>query len=123
MAKRSRRSSGNPQRASASRPRPAAKAEPQRPRSALERFSAPLLLRLHGTPRWAFPLLTAALLLGGLLVPTPWLAALLLALLMLLLAWLVALSWPLLSPTARIMRLLVLGGLGMVAYGRASGRM
>lgn len=91
--------------------------------SALQRYSAPLLVRLHGLPRWLFPIVTAALLVGGLLVTTPVLAVVLLSLLALILLWLVALSWPILSPIARLMRLLVLGALVMVIVGRAQGRM
>ena len=98
-------------------------AVPQRPKTSIERWSAPVLLRLHGMPRWLFPGFTALLLLGGLLVSSPVLSTLLLGVLTLLLMWLVALSWQLLSSAARLMRLLVLGGLLMVAYGRATGAM
>lgn len=91
--------------------------------SALHRYSAPILVRLHGLPRWLFPIVTAALLVGGLLVTIPAVAVVLLSLLALILLWLVALSWPILSPIARLMRLLVLGALVMVIVGRAQGRM
>ena len=91
--------------------------------SALQRYSAPLLLRMHGLPRWLFPIFTALLLVGGLLVPNAIAATVLLSLLGLILLWLVALSWPILRPIARLMRVLVLGALVMVIVGRAQGRM
>lgn len=103
--------------------RPVRKADSARPRTAVERVSAPILLRLHGLPRWLFPLLTAVLLVGGLMVPNAAIAAVLLSLLALLLGWLIALSWPLLSPLARLMRLAVLVGLGFVIVNRLQGRM
>ena len=91
--------------------------------SALQRYSAPILVRLHGLPRWLFPIFTAALLVGGLLVPNAVAATVLLSALALVLLWLIALSWPVLRPIPRIMRLLVLGALVMVIVGRAQGRM
>ncbi len=103
--------------------RPSRAAQAARPRSAVQRISAPVLLRLHGLPRWLFPVFTALLLLGGLMVPSAAIAAFLLCLLLLLLLWLVALSWPLLTPLARVMRLAVLVGLGFVIVNRIQGRM
>lgn len=99
------------------------KATPARPRTRIETWSTPALLRLHALPRWAFPLFTAALLVGGLLVPNGMLAAALLTVLLLLLAWLISLSWPLLRPLPRLMRLAVIGGLVMVIVGRARGQL
>ena len=94
-----------------------------RPRSPLERMSAPVLLRLHGMPRWIVPFVTAVLLVGGLLTSNAILAAVLVGLLLLLLLWLVALSWPLLSVFARLLRGAVIVGLVMVIIGRIQGRM
>lgn len=91
--------------------------------SALYRYSAPVLLRLHGWPRWLFPVLTAGLLVGGLLVPNTVLATVLLALLSLILLWLIAMSWPVLKPLPRLMRVLVLGALVLVTVQRAGGAM
>lgn len=108
------------------RPAPAVRpkdAIPARPRTRLEQLSAPALLRLHEMPRWIFPSLTALLLVGGLLVPNGIVAAVLLSLLLLLLLWLIALSWPLLRPFPRLLRLGVLGGLVLVIVGRARGTM
>ena len=60
--------------------------------SALQRFSAPILLRLHGMPRWLFPIFTALLLVGGLLINNTIIATALLGALTLILLWLVALG-------------------------------
>lgn len=98
-------------------------AVPARPRTALERFSAPLLLRLHGMPRWLFPFVTGVLLVVGLMVANPVIAAVFLSLLLLMLLWLIALSWPLLTPIARLMRGAVLLSLLLVIVARAQGRM
>ena len=94
-----------------------------RPRSTLERLSAPALLRLHAMPRWTFPAVTALLLLGGLLTTNAVMSAVLLGILLALLLWLISLSWSLLSWTARLMRILVLGALAMVIAGRLQGTM
>ena len=69
------------------------------------------------------PLITAALLVAGLMVPNGALAALFLGLLMLMLLWLIALSWPVLTAPARFMRLGVIVALGLVTVQRALGRM
>lgn len=116
-------SMAKPTKHSAVPPQPKHNAVPARRQSALQRASAPALLRLHGLPRWIFPLFTGLLLVGGLLASSPVLAALLLGLLLLMLLWLVLLSWPLLTPLARIMRGVVLVGLLMVVINRAQGRM
>lgn len=90
--------------------------------SALHRWSAPVLLRMHGWPRWLFPIFTALLLVGGLVIPSAAVSAVLLSLLALVLLWLIALSWPILKPAPRIMRLLVLGALVLATVQRAQGR-
>lgn len=93
------------------------------PSSMLQRLSTPILVRLHGLPRWLFPFLTALLLVGGLLIGNTIIATTLLALLTLILLWLVALSWPILATVARIMRLLVLAALLYVTISRARGQL
>lgn len=98
-------------------------AVPARPRTALERLSAPVLLRLHGMPRWLFPFVTGILLVVGLMVTNAFAAVFFLSLLLLMLLWLIALSWPLLSPIARLMRGAVLLSLLMVIVARGQGRM
>lgn len=91
--------------------------------SALHRWSAPILLRLHGWPRWLFPIFTAALLLAGLLIPNPAVATVLLSVLALILGWLIALSWAILKPGPRVIRLAVLGVLLLAIVRRAQGRL
>ncbi|HVQ89048.1 MAG TPA: DUF6703 family protein [Actinomycetes bacterium] len=76
--------------------------------TAFERISAPYLLRLHAAPRWLLAVVLAALLVVGLLVKGP-IGAVLLLLLALFLAWLAAVSWRLLTPSARLIRFLVVG--------------
>ena len=91
-------------------------------RAAFERASAPVLLFLSRLPRWVFPVVLAAILLTGMLIPSPVIGGILLSLIVIALGWLVALSWPLLSLPSRLLRLLVVGGLVLVVYGKFSGR-
>ena len=74
----------------------------------LHEMSAPVLLFIHSLPRFVFPLVTAAILLGGLFATNSQVGGLLLILLGLILGWLIALSWALLTPTARVVRSLML---------------
>ena len=91
-------------------------------RAAFERASAPVLLFLSRLPRWVFPVVLAAILLTGMLIPSPVIGGILLSLIVIALGWLVALSWPLLSVPSRLLRLLVVGGLLLVVFGKFSGR-
>ena len=91
---------------------------PRRQPNTLERWSAPILLRLSRGPRWAFPAVTGLLLLGGLFIVNPWISSVLLAFLGLFLTWLVALSWSLLTVTARLVRILVILGVVMMIVGK-----
>lgn len=97
--------------------------ESARPQSAVQRLSAPVLLRLHRLPRWTLPLVTAALLVGGLGTPPGWVPVLFLVPLGALLVWLLSLSWALLTPIARLMRLAVVVALVLLTVGRARGQM
>lgn len=93
-------------------------------RRTLERFSAPVLIRLHAMPRWIVPVVLAAALFGGLVMPTSWawLGALLLVLTAVFVGWLTSLSWPILTPAARAVRVvLVVALLGIAVY-KAMGR-
>lgn len=90
--------------------------------SKFEKWSAPILLFIHGLPTWAFPLFTATLLLTGLFVTNGTVGGLLLTAVGLILGWLVALSWRLLAPTARVIRVLMLLVTFIYAAGRFSGR-
>ncbi len=89
-------------------------------RAALERRSAPLLVRLHGAPRWVTFIGLAALLLLGLLLPFR-LAGLLLLVVAAFLGWLLALSWPLLSGQGRLLRVLVVAIVLGAGIGRLAG--
>ena len=81
-------------------------------------ISAPILLFIHSLPRVVFPLFTAALLLGGLFATNSTIGGVLLLSVGLILGWLIALSWQLLTPTARVVRSLVL----VVTFGYAFSR-
>ncbi len=84
----------------------------------LHEISAPILLFIHSLPRVVFPLFTAALLLGGLFAKNSTIGGVLLLSVGLILGWLIALSWQLLTPTARVVRSLVL----FVTFGYAFSR-
>ncbi|MCI0687701.1 MAG: hypothetical protein L0Y54_10760 [Sporichthyaceae bacterium] len=91
------------------RPRPigAAGAGPRTGfRASLERASTPVLMRLSALPGWVVPVLMLAVAVTGLFVGGPVGFALLLLVAMFL-TWLATLSWPLLSPRTRVLRLLV----------------
>jgi uncharacterized protein DUF6703 len=83
-------------------------------RRSLERSSARALLYLHQLPRWLPPVVLAALLLAGLTVPGP-AGAVALVLVAAFLGWLAALSWPRLSPSGRLLRVLAVCGLLVLA--------
>ena len=86
------------------RPRSSADVGPVSPaRRRLEIQSAGPLVLLHRLPRWLVPALMAVLLVAGLALP-PW-GGVLLLLLGAFLCWLLALSWPVLSTGARLLRL------------------
>lgn len=83
--------------------------------SGLHAWSAPLLLKLHALPRWLVPVAMAALLVAGFILEG-FLAALCLLLVGLFLLWLVLLSWPVLAPTSKAIRVVVVGAVLAVAY-------
>lgn len=91
-------------------------------RSTLERVSYPYLVRLNRVPRWLIVILLASLLLAGFITPS-WIGAILLGLLALFLAWLVALSWPVLKPSSRALRVITVVALAGIAVFRAQGRL
>lgn len=101
------------------RPAPASAAAPSGFRGQLDAFSYPVLLRLTAAPKWLLGAGTAAILLGGLLAPSPWGPALL-ALVTLFLAWLLVLAWPRLQPGPRVARAGVVGALGALVVARAA---
>ena len=129
MSNKSRRNqpqrSGNPQRSQRSKKQQPAAPPPTGFRPALERFSAPLVLKLHAMPRWLVPILLAVFLFVGLITSGPWtwLGALLLGIVTLFVAWLSALAWPVLTPGSRLARVIITLALAGVTVLKAMGRM
>jgi hypothetical protein len=78
-------------------------------RQALEHRSATSLLWLHQLPRWLPPVLAAALLIAGLAL-RGWPGAIALCGLAVVLAWLATISWPRLSSSGRLLRVIVVAG-------------
>lgn len=76
-------------------------------RATVQRRSGPVLVLLSHSPKAVPPLVAAALLLCGLFLP-PAAGLPLLLVLLLVLAWLAYLSWPVLAPPARVLRVAVL---------------
>ena len=69
--------------------------------------SAPLLLRIHSLNKFLVPVLIAALMLLGLVLPPPF-AGMSLSVVCLFIGWLMYLSWPLLDPRSKLIRSIVL---------------
>ncbi len=69
-----------------------------------------MLLTLHRLPRLVLPVVLGLLLFLGLIAPADrlaWAGGLALSLVTLFLAWLLALSWPVLTPGSRLLRVAV----------------
>lgn len=98
---------------------PAPSLPPSPWRASLAAASRPLLTRLVRLPRLVVPVVLAALLLAGLLLPEPW-GALPLLVVVAFLGWLLALSWPQLRPGPRALRLVAVALLLGVAVSRLS---
>ncbi len=113
----SQRKSRSPQR---SQPQP----QNDSGRRTLERISAPALITLHNMPRWVVPVLLATLLFLGLILAGDWrfLGAFLLVVVGLFVSWLTALSWPILTPSSRAVRVIVAVVLFGLAALKALGR-
>lgn len=90
--------------------------------SKLHVWSAPLLLKIHAMPRYVFPLFTLVLLLLGLFLANGVLGGIFLLLLAVALGWLIALSWQLLTPSAKLMRSILLFVVIGYAVSRIAGR-
>lgn len=75
-------------------------------------------------PRWIVPVAMAAALFGGLVMPASlaWLGALLLVVTAVFVAWLTSLSWPILTPAARAVRVVLVVALVGIAVYKAMGR-
>lgn len=69
-------------------------------------LSAPVLLRIHGLPKFLVPGLIAVLMLLGLFLPTPY-SGIALTVVSVFIGWLMYLSWPLLDSKSRLIRFLV----------------
>ena len=72
-------------------------------RTSIERTSRPLLLRLSRWPRPVVPVATVALVLVGVLAPVP-LGLAALAVVAVFVAWIAYLSWPVVTPSGRLLR-------------------
>ncbi|AYY14055.1 hypothetical protein EF847_16465 [Actinobacteria bacterium YIM 96077] len=83
-------------------------------------MSYPVLLGLTRLPKWLLGVVTAGLLLGGLLAPPPW-APLLLGFVIAFLTWLLVLAWPRLGPTPRLIRMAVIGALAAAVIAQSAG--
>jgi hypothetical protein len=77
-------------------------------RGKVERASAPVLLWLSARPKFLIPVLTAALLLGGLTAPLA-VGVPLLLLLLVVVGWLSYLSWPAVQGAQKVVRLTTVG--------------
>src|SRR5262245_61583663 len=86
-------------------------------RGAFEDRSRPLLRWMHALPRWIVVIAPAILLFLGLILtgPVAWVGGILLLLVAAFLGWLTALSWPAISPSARLLRVVVVLALVGVA--------
>lgn len=86
-------------------------------RRAVEKRSAPLLVRLTAQPKLLVPVVSLLLLIGGLALPVvPGLICL--ALLAAFIGWLTYLSWPAIVGVARIVRIVTLGLIVAAAVSR-----
>jgi hypothetical protein len=85
--------------------------------SALERISAPWLVRLSLVPRWLFLIVLGGMLFAGLYLDNA-VGGVLLLLLALFLAWLASLGWSRVTPIGRVLRLLTVGLLVYVAVSK-----
>ena len=118
--------SGNPARRTASRQKASGQHNASNGgRTRLNHVSAPLLLRLHALPRWTIPVVMGLALASGLFLTDElaWLGTLLLMLVAVFVGWLLALSWPVLSPGARLARGLVVAALVGLTVLKAIGRL
>lgn len=91
----------------------------------LQRISLPLLTRLSGMPKWLVVVLLAVLLVLGMIQTgsLAWLGALILGLLTLFFLWLLVLSWPVIPPSGRLLRGIVVVALAGATVLKALGRL
>lgn len=93
-------------------------------RRTLERYSYPLLSAMQRVPRWLVVILMAVCLFLGLIQSgsLAWLGGILLLIVAAFLGWLVTLSWPVISPTSRVVRVIVVAVLVGIAILKFGGR-
>jgi hypothetical protein len=84
----------------------------------VERFSARPLVFLHQMPRWVVLLVVLGLLISGFAVPG-WIGAIALLLVGILLGWLAYLSWPSLSASGRVLRVIALACMVVIVVWQA----
>jgi hypothetical protein len=78
--------------------------------------------RLSQAPKWLVGGLIAAILLTGLLAPSPW-GPIAMSLVTLFLVWLLLLAWPVLDTQRRAVRTVVALGAAAMVFFRATGRL
>ncbi|MCB0915860.1 MAG: hypothetical protein H6525_10745 [Actinobacteria bacterium] len=89
-------------------------------RRALERKSAGPLLVLHRMPRWLIPVVMGILLLLGLFIQAAWAGIFIIAIAVFL-GWLLVLSWPVIMPSSRAFRVIVIGVVAVVGVMKLMG--
>jgi len=104
--------------------KPSGTPTPRSDLSGFQRASLPLLTRLSRLPKWALVVVLAVLLVLGMIQTgsLAWLGALILGLLAAFFAWLLVLSWPVIPPSGRLLRGLVVLALAGVAVLKLLGR-
>ena len=85
-------------------------------RARFERWSRPWLLRMQLLPNFVIPAILGVMLFLGLALPWAW-AGLLLVAIAVFMFWLTAVSWPVISPGSRALRMVV--NVGILALGVA----
>lgn len=93
-------------------------------RARFEEISLPIISTLAGLPRWLVVITPAVLLVLGLVLtgPLAWLGGIFLLLILVFITWLTALSWPVISPGSRILRVIVVLALAGITVLKLSGR-
>lgn len=91
----------------------------------LQRISLPLLTRLTRMPKWLVVVLMAVLLVLGMIQTgsLAWLGALILGVLTVFFLWLLVLSWPVIPPSGRLLRGIVVVALAGATVLKAMGRL
>jgi hypothetical protein len=87
----------------------------------LEKVSVGPLVVMNSLPGWVVPVLLAVLLVAGLALPFTW-SGLLLLIPTAFLGWLLLLSWPVIKPGGRLLRLIAVLVLLGAAVFRLTGR-